>query len=67
MKGILEKYLSEISKITQRGDAREETYYPALKNMLEAVAVKQKRKGVDAVLIGAGKNLVNIVRFLPIS
>lgn len=36
-------YLQSIAELTQRGDAREETYYPALKDLLEVIAQAQGR------------------------
>jgi hypothetical protein len=35
---ILKSYLDSIADLTRRGDAREESYYPALKDLLEALA-----------------------------
>jgi hypothetical protein len=43
MKKPLQSYLHSIADLTQRGDAREESYYPALKDLLEAVAQAQGR------------------------
>jgi hypothetical protein len=40
---ILKSYLDSIADLTQRGDAREESYYPALKDLLEALARAQGR------------------------
>ena len=39
----LQDYLDAIAVLTQRGDAREESYYPALKTLLEALAQAQGR------------------------
>ena len=39
----LQSYLHSIADLTRRGDAREESYYPALKDLLEAVAQAQGR------------------------
>jgi len=39
----LKSYLHSIAQLTQRGDAREESYYPALKELLEALAEAQGR------------------------
>jgi len=38
IEGLLKAYLDAIAELTQRGDAREESYYPALQNLLEALA-----------------------------
>ncbi|MDD3535873.1 MAG: DNA methyltransferase, partial [Candidatus Cloacimonetes bacterium] len=38
MKNILEKYLNELQQSINRGDAREESFYHALKELLEAYA-----------------------------
>jgi predicted helicase len=38
MKKIFKEYLNKISEITRRGDAREESYYPTLKDFLESFA-----------------------------
>lgn len=37
----LSHYLNTISDLTRRGDAREESYYPALKDLLETLAQEQ--------------------------
>ncbi|MCX7854973.1 MAG: DUF559 domain-containing protein [Anaerolineae bacterium] len=39
----LHSYLHAIADLTRRGDATEESYYPALKDLLEAVAGEQGR------------------------
>jgi len=41
MERLLKTYLDAIADLTQRGDAREESYYPALKDLLEALAQAQ--------------------------
>jgi len=38
MDKLLRSYLHSIADLTQRGDAREESYYPALQKLLEALA-----------------------------
>jgi len=43
---MLKKYLEDISKQSIRGDAREESFYPALKTLLEEYAEKTKNKGI---------------------
>lgn len=44
MQKILESYLQEIFKIAERGDAREESFYPALKKLLEDAGAKVAEK-----------------------
>ncbi|GIV88528.1 MAG: hypothetical protein KatS3mg055_1046 [Chloroflexus sp.] len=39
----LTSYLQQITALTQRGDVREESYYPALKTLLEAIGTAQGR------------------------
>ena len=41
MDKLLKSYLQSIVEITRQGDAREESYYPALKDLLEALAQAQ--------------------------
>lgn len=41
---MLDKYFQDIAKVAKQGDAREESYYPALKNFLDAWATKNKIK-----------------------
>jgi len=38
---IFDTYLDALFDLTQRGDAREESYYPTLKTLLEALAKAQ--------------------------
>ncbi len=44
---MIEKYLKRILSITKKGDAREETYYPALATLMEDYARETKRGRVD--------------------
>jgi len=37
----LESFLQSVADLTQRGDAREESYYPALKGLIETLAEKK--------------------------
>jgi hypothetical protein len=46
----LKSYLQDIAGITQHGDAREESYYPALKSLLEALAQTQ-RKAIQVTVL----------------
>ncbi|MBI3331442.1 N-6 DNA methylase [Candidatus Peregrinibacteria bacterium] len=49
---MLESYIREISKIAKRGDAREESYYSALKILLENTAEKiTKRKNIEITVL----------------
>ncbi len=41
MKQLLENYLKKIAETTIRGDAREENYYPYLKELLESLSEKK--------------------------
>lgn len=50
MQQTLTQYLKAITNITSRGDAREESYYPALKTFLESVPLSKDRKTDVTVL-----------------
>ena len=50
MKDLIKAYLKEISAITAQGDAREESYYPALKQFLESFPLEKGRKTQVTVL-----------------
>ena len=43
MDRLLKAYLESIAELTRRGDAREESYYPALKTLLENIADEQQK------------------------
>jgi hypothetical protein len=45
-KALFAKYLGELHAVAQQGDAREESFYPALAAMLKTVAEKTGRKQV---------------------
>ncbi|MBM3189463.1 MAG: hypothetical protein FJZ90_12155 [Chloroflexi bacterium] len=45
-KALFAKYLKDLCAVAQQGDAREESYYPALADMLQAVAEASGRKHV---------------------
>src|SRR4030042_2037182 len=47
---ILKKYIEEISKIARRGDAREESYYPALKILLEDFTLSISRTKTEVTV-----------------
>ena len=46
----LDDYLQELADIHGRGDAREETYYPALGRLLKAYADATGRKDADVTI-----------------
>ncbi len=50
MDTLLKSYLQSIAEITRQGDAREESYYPALKDLLEALAQAQGKTAQVTVL-----------------
>ncbi|HAE86108.1 MAG TPA: DNA methyltransferase, partial [Anaerolineaceae bacterium] len=50
MKDLIKAYLKTISAITAQGDAREESYYPALKQFLEGYPLEKGRKTQVTVL-----------------
>jgi len=50
MKDLIKAYLKEVSAITAQGDAREESYYPALKQFLESFPLEKGRKTQVTVL-----------------
>ncbi len=47
MKNILKNYLKELSNTFQRGDAREESYYKHLDELIRAAAVQLMVKNID--------------------
>ena len=50
MKDLIKAYLKEVSAITAQGDAREESYYPALKQLFEGYPLEKGRKTQVTVL-----------------
>ena len=42
--GMLQQYFEDLFKTGKKGDAREESYYPDLKKLLEAWGEKHKKK-----------------------
>lgn len=50
MEKWLKSYLNSVANLTQRGDATEESYYPALKTLLEEMARAQGRDARVTVL-----------------
>ena len=43
-KAMIETYIKKIASITKRGDAREESYYPALAALLEEFSETERKK-----------------------
>lgn len=48
---IFSNYLQDLSDIANQGDAREESYYPALKSMLEALAEATNKTNVHVTTL----------------
>jgi very-short-patch-repair endonuclease len=48
---MFEGYVQQIAKITKRGDAREESYYSALKDLLEEFSLRGKRKKTQVTVL----------------
>lgn len=48
---MIEKYLKKILSITKKGDAREESYYPALATLVEDYALETKKGLVDITML----------------
>ena len=51
MKKLLEQYLKNLTNTSQRGDAREESYYKHLDNLIKQFAEIQKIKNVDVTIL----------------
>lgn len=51
MKEILSDYLSKIQELIDAGDAREESYYHILKEMIDAWAQKTNRKNCEVLIL----------------
>lgn len=51
MKALFNKYLKDLAGVARRGDAREESFYPALGEMLAEVARAQGRKEVSVTTL----------------
>lgn len=47
----LNNYISRLGEILQRGDAREETYYPALETLIKALAEELDQKQTDVTTL----------------
>ena len=48
---MIDAYLSELSKTIARGDAREESFYPAFKDLITAFAHEHGKKHVDVTVL----------------
>jgi len=49
--GMFAHYLTSLSRTIARGDAREESYYPALKDLITAFAHENGKKKVDVTVL----------------
>jgi predicted helicase len=48
---MLDTYIKKIASITKRGDAREESYYPDLKNLLETFSIEKRKKKAQVTVL----------------
>jgi predicted helicase len=48
---MLKKYLSSLFKTYQKGDAREESYYEHISNLLKAFSEKNRKKKIDVTIL----------------
>lgn len=48
---MIETYIKKIASITKRGDAREESYYPALAELLEEFSESKRKKKVHVTVL----------------
>ena len=48
---MIETYINKVASITKRGDAREESYYPALAELLEQFSETKRRKKVHVTVL----------------
>lgn len=48
---LFQRYLEEIAEVARRGDAREESYYPALKKLLERYATSSGRDEAHVTIV----------------
>ena len=51
MKKLLEQYLKNLTDTTRRGDAREESYYKHLDDLIKQYAENQKIKNIDVTIL----------------
>jgi len=48
---MIETYIKKIASITKQGDAREESYYPALAELLEEFSQTKRHKKVHVTVL----------------
>ena len=48
---MIDTYIKKIASITKRGDAREESYYPALAELLEKFSETERKKKVHVTVL----------------
>lgn len=48
---LVERYIASVAKITQRGDAREESYYSVLAKFLEGYSESSRGKKIDVTIL----------------
>jgi predicted helicase len=48
---MIENYINKIAAITKRGDAREESYYPALADLLEEFSATKRKKKIHVTVL----------------
>jgi predicted helicase len=48
---MIDTYINKIASITKRGDAREESYYPALAELLEGFSETERKKKVHVTVL----------------
>jgi len=48
---MIDTYIKKIASITKRGDAREESYYPALADLLEEFSERERKKKVHVTVL----------------
>ena len=51
MKKLLEQYLKNLTDTTRRGDAREESYYKHLDDLIKQFALIQSIKNIDVTIL----------------
>jgi len=51
VRDILEQYLKSLSETTRRGDAREESYYKHLDDLIKQIAEIQKIRKIDVTIL----------------
>ena len=48
---MLKSYLKKVSEVSNRGDAREESYYSALEGLLKEYAVSSDKKNIHVTTV----------------